>query len=195
MRLPAALAFFMIVLMALPVAAGVPVRKLGQYGKWTAYTYKDKGGPVCYMTVRPAKSEWKMPATLKNAPSQKKTQATKTSTKKTVPSRGDTYLMVTLRPSETFDPVISYRAGYIFKSSSEVAAKMGPKPYNLFTEKDQAWARSTAIDVAFTKALRKSPQLVMEGQPAAGPKSVDRFDLTGTDKAYLAIAKACGINS
>lgn len=189
MRVLALLAILPFFLASMSVEAGVPVRKIGQFGKWTAYTYKDKTGPVCYMTVRPTKSEWKSVV-----PAQKKSNATKTSTKKNTPSRGDVYLMVTLRPSETFDPVISYRSGYIFKSSSEVAAKMGPKPYNLFTDKDQAWARSTAIDVAFTKALRKSPSLSMEGQAVEGQKSLDRFDLTGTDKAYLAIAKACGIN-
>lgn len=191
MRLP----FFAMLVLAfsvvsLPLHAAGEVKKLGLFGKWQAYAYKEKNHPVCYMMLRPSRSE------VRRLPAKAKAREAKTVAAKldAVP-RGDAYVMVTLRPSEMLDPVVSYRGGYLFKVNSEVLLRLGPKPIALFTEKDQAWARSAAVDIAATKALRKTSAMVAEGKSEKNTTILDRFDLTGGDQAYKAIAKACGVSS
>lgn len=188
--------FLMAIFFACPAHAGQDVKTLGSFGKWAAYVFREGGKPVCYMTLRPQKAEWKnSPAPSPKNKKEKIAKREKVAAKTPTPKRGDMLLMVTLRPAESYDPVVSYRAGYQFKQSTEASVRFGPKPYSLFTEKDQAWARSAAIDIAITKALRKAKDMHVEGVASSGAKSLDTFDLSGAESAYKAIAKACGINS
>ncbi len=91
------------------------------------------------------------------------------------------------------NPVVSYSAGYNFKQNSEVLFAAGDKSFNLFTDKGQAWARSGAMDIALTNALRKAKRLTIQGSSSEGAKSTDVFNPDGAEKAYKAVVKACGI--
>lgn len=168
-------------------------KKIGAFGGWEAYEAKIASHPTCYMTLRPSKQDYKIPAPEKAKDAKTKS---KDKTKKSVAvsaKRSNVYLMVTFRPSESMNPVVSYRAGYIFKQGSEVLLSTGDKPFNLFTDKDQAWARSGAMDIALTNALRKAKRVIIQGGSNEGGKSTDIFNPDGAEKAYKAIVKACGI--
>ena len=43
-------------LLALPVHAA-DAKKIGTYGAWTAYSYAENGGTVCYMAASPTSSD------------------------------------------------------------------------------------------------------------------------------------------
>lgn len=158
-----------------PLPAAAKMNSIGASGKWTAYRYAENGQDVCYMVQRPAKSG------MKRAKGDK------------APRAGSAF-MVTLRPSETVGPIVSFEAGYAFKASSEAALVIDGAHYTLFTEKTGAWARTAGIDRAITGDLRKGKTLVVQGESAKGSRSADQFDLKGTEAAYKIIAKACGVN-
>jgi len=148
--------------------AAVP-KQLGSFGSWKAYASEgDK--PVCYMTMAV------------HFPPDKKIK------------RGDAFLMITHRPGDNSKDVVSYKAGYNFKSSSDVTAVINKKSFDLFTDKDTAWSRDALTDHAFAAAIRTGSTLKVTGQPAAkGLTSVsDAIPLKGAGPAYAAISKACG---
>jgi hypothetical protein len=180
------LLLMLITFLALPADAksvaknvDVSVRRIGVFGPWKALRFSEGGSPVCYMMGRP-----------------KAVKATKPPKNKTTElKRGEIYLMVTLRPSENTNPVVSYKSGYLFKSGSEALVNAGDKNFRLFTERDQAWARSGSIDRAIVDSLRSGKSLKIEGKAGGGEKSVDVFDLAGSSAAYKAISDACGFRS
>ncbi len=164
-------------------------KKLGEYGAWAAYEIKQGAHSTCYMTARPIRSDYKVPnhVSIKNTPRKDGDRPLAS------PRRSSVILMVAFRPEESMNPVVSYRSGYGFKQSSEVSLKAGEQSFNLFTDKDQAWARSAAIDIQITNALRKVKRLIIQGASNEGGESKDMFDTQGAESAYRAIVKACGI--
>lgn len=184
---------------ALAKDGGVP-KKLGSFQGWDVYETKQGAHPTCYMTLRPAKQDYKIPAPSKVNAATKSTGTVKDKandkakkTETVSAKRSNVYLMITFRPSESMNPVVSYRAGYIFKPASEVLLSTGEKPFNLFTDKDQAWARSSAMDIAITNAIRKAKRITVQGASTDNGKSTDSFNAEGAEKAYKATTKACGI--
>ncbi len=168
-------------------------KKVGAFNGWEAYQTKIANHPTCYMMLRPSKQDYKIPVPEKAKDTKSKLKD-KTKKSETVSGkRSNVYVMVTFRPSESMSPVVSYRAGYIFKQGSEVLLSTGDKPFNLFTDKDQAWARSSAMDIALTNAIRKAKRVIIQGGSNEGGKSTDIFNSDGAEKAYKAIVKACGI--
>ena len=171
-------------------------KKLGEFSGWEAYQAKQGHHSTCYMILRPSSMDYKMPPSNKIETKVKLKSKDKKSPEQNLstPKRSNVYVMVTLRPEESMNPVISYRSGYGFKQSSEVLVNAGDKSFNLFTEKDQAWARNTAMDVQVTNALRKAKRIIIQGVSNDGGKSSDTFIPQGAESAYKAIAKACGIS-
>jgi len=108
--------------------------------------------------------------------------------------RGDAFLMITHRPGENSKDVVSYKAGYNFKASSDVAVIAGKKSFDLFTDKDTAWSRDPGTDHALAAAIRSGSTLKITGSPSMkGVASVsDSIPLKGAAAAYDAISKACG---
>ncbi len=166
-------------------------KKLGDFSGWQAYEARQGGYSTCYMILRPTNMDYKLPLATKVKLNSKDKKAPEQCLPP--PKRSNVYVMVTLRPEESMSPVISYRSGYGFKQSSEVLLNAGDKSFNLFTEKDQAWARSTAMDVQIANAIRKAKRIIIQGISNDGGKSNDLFNPQGAESAYKAIIKACGI--
>jgi len=144
---------------------------LGTFGGWKAYSYGTKDEPVCYMTL----------AT--HFPANKKFR------------REPSYLMITHRPAENSKNVVSYVAGYNFKTTSEVKIELGKKSFDLFTQKDTAWSRDASTDHALALAIRDGASAKVTGAPAAKGVApiTDTLNLKGAAAAYAAIGKVCGI--
>ncbi|NDE90733.1 MAG: hypothetical protein EB059_06295 [Alphaproteobacteria bacterium] len=191
--------FFLILLLVIGIPtmglakdASAP-KKLGEFKGWQAYEASIGGHSTCYMMLRPNKQEYTKQDYKKAVAEKAKSKDKKKKTEPVAAKRSDVYMMITFRPSESMSPVISYRSGYIFKQASEVLLSTGDKPFNLFTDRDQAWARSGAMDGAITNAVRKAKQVVIQGISNDGGKSTDHFSPDGAENAYKAVIKACGI--
>ncbi|MFA5041826.1 MAG: invasion associated locus B family protein, partial [Bdellovibrionales bacterium] len=158
---------------AAPVCAaeGGKKKDLGKFGVWRAFVYEEGGQTVCYMaTTRAGKT------TPKN--------------KGRVP-----YLMITHRPVEGSTDVFSYGAGISLDSKHNAQLKMGKDSFELFSVKENAWARDSITDHKIAAAVRKSSEAKVVSIPAQGRATTigDKFPLTGAAMAYRAISKACGV--
>lgn len=143
------------------------VKVLGTFGKWTAQTYKENGASICFMTVKPEKSEGNYKA------------------------RGEVSFMVTHRPAEKAFDVVSMAAGYQYAPDSDAVLTAGGKKFNLFTSGERAWARDAQTDKAVVQLLAKNKAMVVKGTSARNNITTDNFALTGFSAAYKAINESC----
>jgi hypothetical protein len=153
-------------------AAGEDKKKdLGTFGVWRSFVYEEGGQTVCYMvTTKEGKS--------------------------TPKNKGRTfYLMLTHRPVEGSVDVFSYGAGVPLDSEHNVQLKIGKDSFELFSVKDNAWARDAMTDHKIAAAIRNFSTAKVFSIPAQSRATTinDNFTLTGSVSAYRAISKACGV--
>lgn len=160
--------FLLTAIISLPAfAASVPT-EIGEYGDWTAYSYKDGKNTVCYMASTPKKDEGKYK------------------------TRGEIYAVVTHRPAEKSYNVVNFVAGYTYKNNSNVVVKIGTTTFNnLFTNGDNAWAPDNATDKKLVDAMKRGQKMTVEGVSARGTKTKDTYSLAGFSGAYRAISAKC----
>lgn len=154
---------------AAPKDEAPAAKTLGSAEGWTAYASQDKTGRVCYLVGQPNKSE---PAGLARQPT----------------------AMVTHRPVENIANVVSFVEGYRLKEGSEVTVEVGDRKFELFTNDDSAWARTSELDKTIVTALAGGRQAVVKGVPQKGPPTTDFYPLAGFAKALGLIDKACGVH-
>ena len=143
------------------------IKILGEYDDWVAYSYIDVTGKVCYIASTPKKEEGKYT------------------------KRGDIYALVTHRPRDNSFDTISIVSGYDYKKNSKTTLRIGKKDFELFTEKDRAWATSENTDKLIVKAMKDGYKMIVHGTSNRGTKTKDTYSLKGFSNAYKAISKAC----
>ncbi len=156
--------------MALPPGAQAQgIKRIGDYGDWSAFQFSEDGNPACYMSSEPTKAtgDYK--------------------------KRGDVFAIVTHRPAEKRIGEVSIIAGYSYKKDSSVAVAIGKQNFELFTQDDGAWALDVATDKKLVQAMRKGNRMVVKGTSSRGTLTTDTYSLKGFTKAYRAIGKACGL--
>ncbi len=162
------LSFFAALMFCLsPTMAEAKPKKIGQYKDWSAYTYHENGGKVCFMVSKPK------------------------SAKGNYSRRGDIYALVTHRTSNNSRDVVSFVTGYTYKEDSEVDVSIGSKKFTLFTKDDTAWTKSALEDTHLTKAIKDESRMVVKGRSARGTLTTDTYSLRGSTAAYNAINSAC----
>jgi Invasion associated locus B (IalB) protein len=149
--------------------AGENISRLGGAQGWQAYLDNTKGQKVCYLIGEPSKSE---PTSAK---------------------RSKVFASVTHRPHDKISNEVSFNAGYLFKEGSDAELTVDTKKFELFTNKDAAWARDAATDKALVEALSKGKQAVIKGVSARGTATTDTYTLAGFAQALGEIDKACGV--
>jgi len=151
-------------------AAEPQAQQLQVSRSWTSYMYNEGSAKVCFMASKPTRT---LPAGAR---------------------RGDIYAMITHRPAQNSKGVVSFVAGYTFKSGSEVQLTIGNQRFALFTEGDTAWARDDATDRAILQAIKTGSSMTVEGTSARGTKTTDTYSLAGSSGALESINKTCGVN-
>jgi hypothetical protein len=152
-----------------PAPTTSPTRRLGVVDGWSAYTYREKSGQVCYLAADPRKTE---PANMK---------------------RKSATAMVTHRPEEHVANVVSFVEGYALKEGSDAALDIDGTKYDLFTKGDTAWSRTADTDKTIVEAMAKGKQAVIKATPQKGAATTDTYSLAGFGKALALIDKACGV--
>jgi len=143
------------------------VNKLSTHGQWTAYSYTDDSGQVCYMASEPRSARGKYTR------------------------RGDIFALVTHRPKENATDVISIVAGYPYKPNSDVNIKIGSATFSLFTHGERAWNRDEDSDKKMVRAMIKGATMVVKGTSSRGTLTTDSYSLNGFTAAHNAITKKC----
>jgi hypothetical protein len=154
---------------ATQTTAGPAAEQLGAADAWTAYTYDERSGKVCYLAGELKKSE---PAGGK---------------------RKHPVAMVTHRPGEKIANVVSFVEGYPLKDGSEVSLDIDGAKFDLFTKGDSAWARTAELDKAIVEAMAKGKQAIVKGTPQKGTATTDTYSLAGFAQALALIDKACDV--
>jgi hypothetical protein len=159
---------FLLALVSVAAAQEGP-KPVGTFERWTAYSYAERGQPVCYAAASPAKSDGKLA------------------------KRGDVFMLVTHRPGQKTLDVVSFVAGYPFKKGDQAELTIGKDTFKLFTEQARAWAPDDKTDHAIVQAMAKGNEMAVRGNPERGAAMTDIFSLKGFAKAYEAIGKACKV--
>jgi hypothetical protein len=146
-----------------------PSQRLGSFEAWTAYSYDEKSGKVCYLAGEPKKSE---PAKARRKPP---------------------LAMVTHRPAEKIANVVSFVEGYPLKEGRDVSLDIGGAKFDLFTKGDSAWARTAELDKAIVEAMAKGKQAMVKGVPRKGQSTADTYSLAGFAQMLALIDTACDI--
>lgn len=157
-----------LLLLAASGAQAQDIKRLEGAGDWRAYSFQEKGNPVCYMVSEPKRDEGNYS------------------------KRGEIYLMVTHRPAEKSIDVVNVVAGYDYRTDSEVQVKVDADVFGLFTHKDTAWAPTEGDDKRLVQAMIKGKTMVVRGTSSRGTKTKDTYSLIGFTRAYRSINKACG---
>jgi hypothetical protein len=152
-----------------PAAAASPTNRLGSVEAWNAYDYKGQSGLVCYLIGDPRKTE---PAHMRRKPPM---------------------AMVTHRPGEKVFDVVSFVEGYPLKKGSEVALAIDGKKFDMFTDGDSAWSRTSDLDKKIVETMAKGRTAVVIGTPEKGPPTTDTYSLSGFSRALALIDKPCGV--
>jgi hypothetical protein len=161
-------ALLLIVCFASSASADEP-KLISTHGDWTAYSFKEGPGTVCYMASQPKKAEGKYS------------------------KRDPVFALVTHRPAENTKNVFSYIAGYAYKPGSDVTLTIDDKTFTLFTHKDMAWAKDADTDNKISDAIQKGSKMVVKGTSLRGTLTTDTFSLKGSGDAHDAIGKACKV--
>ena len=142
---------------------------LSTHGDWAVYTFTESGNKVCYMASQPKKAEGNYTR------------------------RGDIFAFVTHRPGENSTNVFSYITGYTYKQGAPVRLQIGSNRFELFSQKDMAWARNGETDQKISDAVRRGSTMVVTGTSSRGIDTKDTFSLRGSSAAHDAMSRACGV--
>ncbi|PIW29864.1 MAG: hypothetical protein COW30_03655 [Rhodospirillales bacterium CG15_BIG_FIL_POST_REV_8_21_14_020_66_15] len=151
-----------------PAAAQAAPELIGLFDDWEAYTAEESGAKICYMGSEPKKMEGKYSA------------------------RGRVVMLVTHRPRDKENGVVSVTTGYTYKEGSQVTVAIGDNTFTLFTTDGHAFAEE-GKDKALVDAMIRGVEMVVKGTSNRGTLTTDTYSLKGFTAAWKAIGKACGV--
>lgn len=156
-----------VLLAAAPALAQQPKALIKNPQHWGAFVVTEKGGIACYMAGQPIDTR---PKNVR---------------------RGKVWLLVTHRPYRKVRDEVSIYTGYPYRKDSKVSVQIDTKKFEMFTDKETAWAADAATDTALVKAMRDGIKMVVRGTSSRGTNTTDSYTLRGFTKAHEAINKAC----
>lgn len=152
---------------AMTLAAAQTTTPLGQFSRWTGYTYVAGGGKVCYAVTQPQETQ---PKGVKRDP---------------------VYVFITNRPKEGVKHEISIITGYPYKEGSKTQVKIGSDTFVLFTKDDGAWVQNAAEESRLIGAMRAGSEMVVTGTSRRGTVTTDTYSLAGVTAALKRIDSEC----
>ena len=134
---------------------------------WSAFGASPRKDKVCYIASAPIKEKGKYTR------------------------RDDTYVLVSHRPKEKKRDIFELRAGYRYKKNSKVVIDIDDQKFELFTSRGTAWAKTSKIDKAITRAMKRGRKMTVTGTSSRGTKTIDTYSLKGFTAAYNTIGVTC----
>lgn len=143
------------------------MRLLGKFGDWSAYSFVEDGGQVCFMSSSPIKDVGKYT------------------------KRGNIMAFVTHRPKQgTFDE-FEIITGYDYKPNSMTTVSVNKQNFSLKTKDDYAVAETTELDKKIIAAVKSGNTMIVKGTSKRGTLTTDTYSLKGSGQAYKTISEAC----
>jgi hypothetical protein len=156
-----------LVIGASTVAAAQSTTALGQFNRWTAYTYLAGDAKVCYAVTQPSDMQ---PSGV---------------------NRDPVYVFVTNRPKEGVRHEVSVITGYPYKDGSKTQVKVGNDTFVLFTKDDGAWVQNAAEETRLIGAMKAGSDMVVTGTSRRGTVTTDTYSLSGVTAALNKIDGDC----
>lgn len=146
-------------------------KDLGTFKNWDALVETNsKGQKTCYIISMPKK----------------------TTTSQKVSSRGDTYIMISKKPTYGISAEVSVVLGFAGKESVEATASIDGKRKNrMFMKGDAAWTYDARDDVSMVAQMKAGSNLLFTSTSKRGTVLKDTYSLSGFTAAYGAIERAC----
>jgi hypothetical protein len=157
----------LVLLASTATAAAQSPSRLGVFKDWTAYSYADGRGKVCYAASQPKETE------PKNV------------------NRDPIFFMVSTRPADRVNNEVSVLVGYPLKQDSKVSVDIDGKSFVMFTKDDGAWVENIADESVLVDALKAGSKMVVKGTSRRGTNTIDEYSLAGISAALDSVAKAC----
>lgn len=105
--------------------------------------------------------------------------------------RGEIYMLVFNRPSESIKGQIQFAGGYPFAPGSTVSVQIGDSKFDLFTEGESAWPASGAEDAKIIAAMKRGASATVTGRSSRGTITKDTFSLLGFTAAVEEAESRC----
>jgi hypothetical protein len=104
--------------------------------------------------------------------------------------RGEILLFVSYRPGADAGEV-AFTGGYPFEKDGTVTVTIGGSEFQMFTDGEWAWTRSSAEDTAIIERMKTGAEAVLVGVSTKGTRTEDTFSLIGFTAAVEDAAKRC----
>jgi invasion protein IalB len=141
-------------------------------GEWSVFT-ADADGKVCWIVTEP------------------KTSTAKRGGKPVQVSRGDIYLMVSVRPNQGVKNEVSVVSGYPYEPGGAVTAEIGSQTFSMFTTGENGWLNDPQADERMVVAMKRGAAAEVTGSSARGTQTFDTFSLRGFTAALGVAQDLC----
>lgn len=138
-----------------------------RFRDWSVYVHEDSSGRICFVTSEPIKQEGNFAR------------------------RGRPRLFVTQFGGDRPRQEVSVDPGYTYRKGSTVEAVIDGARFELFTDRDRAWARSSEDDAKIIAAMRRGNQMTVRGTSVRDTWSLDTYSLAGFSAALKAMVEIC----
>lgn len=145
------------------------VTRLGGANGWDAYLDRGANGKICFLIGKPKRIEGAHA------------------------KQDEVRMSVTHRPRDHAENVVNFIIGFRAKKDSDAVLDVGGRKFDLFTNKDGAWARDAATDRAVVTAMAHANSATIKAEPEHGKPGADSYDLNGFGAALALIDKACAV--
>ena len=140
---------------------------LGQFNDWTAWTYTNDSGKICYIHATPKSLR---PENLRH---------------------GDVSFFIRASPSEGITNEANFVVGYPFQENSRVSVIIGDKLFTMFTESDSAWLLDEAQEDDLLAAMKAGSTMSISGRSRRGNDTSYEISLSGVTAAADRIVAEC----
>ncbi|MBP1852282.1 invasion associated locus B family protein [Rhizobium halophytocola] len=152
-----------VVLASVTVATAQTPTRIEQFQAWGAYSYKSKGGTVCYVLAVPTS---KQPSSV---------------------DHGDIFFIVSQRPGQNISYEPQAMMGYSLKEGSKVNVDVDGKNYVMFTKDKAAWVENAAEEPALVAAMKGGHAMTVKATSARGTATSYTYSLSGISAALKKI--------
>jgi hypothetical protein len=166
--------FGLLALLSSPAVAAERTKPVQTFSDWRLFVESQGVGKTCYLASEPRSSA---PANVK---------------------RGDTYLVVSHRPTQGVRGEISVRIGYPFSATSMPFANVGSDSFDFITgvkaqngADEWSWIEDLKQQPRLLRAMKRGNELVFKGTSARGTLTTDSYSLRGVTAAMKALDAAC----
>ena len=144
--------------------AAVP-KQLSVHRSWSVYEVTDNRGRFCYLASEPTDQSGNY-------------------------SRRDPPAALVVRLPGESGEYLTIHPGYTYRKDSKVRVTVDGRPFDLFTDGDDAFSFD-ADDDQLVAAMKRGSSMTVRGTSTRGTFSLDTYSLSGFTAAYDAMRAAC----